>query len=223
MSVELKVVFVVMASTGLDATRMQWPVAVYPAWDVAAKHAEVANHLVASTVTRVLASGLMTHFAPLDFRQSFPWDANFRMEPHGTRYKAIKVPLCSSPQEYIDEVRHESNTPIPFTPLVPLEPCYLVIGTSGLWSAAREWVVACYQDKDQALSHVSEATILVDDFASHIVDGITLYHCSLEERDSFPLDIKFLLSRTGTEYSLAEMPLVLHPDQYLEDVRYCAK
>jgi hypothetical protein len=94
-----------------------------------------------------------------------------------------------------------------------MQTLYVVVGETGEYADSRNWNVVGYTDKNLAEQHAKLANDLMQEGRPQ--------HLSHADRSeflkSFPYDNEPSVDTlTGTTYSVAEIPLVAHVDEYIE-------
>jgi len=89
---------------------------------------------------------------------------------------------------------------------------WFVIGSTGEYSDHSSWSVAAYTEEDTAKQHAELANLYVKDTKS----------LDWEERSDLskhnPYDKDCRIDYTGAEYTVQEIPLCLHVDDYQERI-----
>lgn len=94
-----------------------------------------------------------------------------------------------------------------------MQTLYVVVGETGEYGDSREWFVAAYTDKERAEDHAKRATAAMERSKPHTL----LYMERARFKETFPYDNDCQIDQlTRTTYSVAEIPLVAHVDEYIE-------
>lgn len=98
---------------------------------------------------------------------------------------------------------------------------YVVVATTGSHSCGRDWWVAAYHQEDVAWLHAQKANeyMRACHEAYYDPDGDMDYDAHHTRCAANPWDAQAEMNDSdGTHYTVETVQLLLHPDQYLEEV-----
>lgn len=110
-----------------------------------------------------------------------------------------------------------------------LNKVYLVRGNTGEYDMYQTWDVACYTEPEMATLHCRRANEWLKERKLHRDDkgvGVSKWEgwddndtgldLDFEDRERNPYDKAMRIVYTGTSYTVEQIPLYAHLDQYLE-------